>query len=68
MERRPVTPGASASAVINLHPSRPELPVWVKGYLPKCASATVAVPQMAADLLHRASRQRRAKPAVRSSV
>jgi hypothetical protein len=41
-----------------------QFPRWVKGYLPNApAPDMVAVPQIAADLLHRASRQRRAKPA-----
>jgi hypothetical protein len=32
-------------------------PEWVISCLPECAGATAAVPQIAADLLHRASRQ-----------
>jgi hypothetical protein len=31
--------------------------LWVISCLPECAGATAAVPQIAADLLHRASRQ-----------
>jgi hypothetical protein len=33
---------------------------WVTGCLPECSSATAAVPQIAANLLHRQSRQPRA--------
>jgi len=33
-----------------------DYPLWVTGCLPECVSATSGVPQIAADLLHRASR------------
>jgi hypothetical protein len=48
---------------------RERLPLRVTGCLPEGVSATAAVPQIGADLLHRASRRSRAqKPTVRSSV